>query len=305
MTDMLTTEPRTAEPDATEENAIRSFHIDGPEEELVDLRERIAATRWPEKEGVEDASQGVQLATIQALAHYWETEHDWRKCEAKLNSVPNFITEIDGLDIHFVHVRSEHEDALPLIVLHGWPGSVIEQLKIIEPLTNPTAHGASAADAFHLVIPSMPGYGFSGKPAEAGWGPDHIARAWAELMERLGYDRYAASGGDWGGQIVDLMGAQAPLGLIGIHTNFPGAVRPDVAAAVTSGGPAPSGLDEEGTRLYEKLRDFFATDVAYALELGTHPQTLYGIAASPARLAAWMLDHDSTPLALIPRVSVL
>jgi len=284
--------------------AIRPFTIDVPESDLEDLRARIAATRWPEKETVEDPSQGVQLATMQALADYWLNEYDWRKCEAKLNSVPNFITEIDGLDIHFVHVRSKHEDALPLIVAHGWPGSVIEQLKIIDPLTNPTAHGGSAADAFHLVIPEMPGYGFSGKPAATGWGPEHIARAWAELMKRLGYDHYVAQGGDWGGQIVDLMGAQAPSGLIGIHTNFPGAVRPDVAAAVQSGGPAPSGLDDEGTRLYEKLRDFFATDVAYALELGTHPQTLYGIADSPVGLAAWMLDHDATSLALISRVFV-
>jgi pimeloyl-ACP methyl ester carboxylesterase len=283
---------------------IRPFTIETPEAELEDLRARIAATRFPEKEPVDDLSQGVQLATMQALARYWATEYDWRKCEARLKALPHFITEIDGLDIHFVHVRSENEDALPLLVAHGWPGSVIEQLKIIEPLANPTAHGASAADAFHLVIPSMPGYGFSGKPATTGWGPEHIARAWAELMKRLGYDRYVASGGDWGGQIVDLMGAQAPPGLIGIHTNFPGAVRPDVAAAVQSGGPAPSGLDDEGTRLYEKLRDFFATDVAYALELGTHPQTLYGIADSPVGLAAWMLDHDSTSLALISRVFV-
>ena len=239
---------------------------------------------------------------MQALARYWATEYDWRKCEEKLKALPHFITEIDGLDIHFIHVRSKHEDALPLLVAHGWPGSVIEQLKIIDPLTNPTAHGASEADAFHLVIPSMPGYGFSGKPTATGWGPEHIARAWAELMKRLGYDRYVASGGDWGGQIVDLMGAQAPPGLIGIHTNFPGAVRSDVAQAVQSGGPAPSGLSDEGTRLYEKLKDFFATDVAYALEMGTHPQALYGIADSPVGLAAWMLDHDSTSLALISRV---
>jgi pimeloyl-ACP methyl ester carboxylesterase len=302
MTEMLTSEPRTAEPDAAEENTIRPFQIDVPEEELADLRRRIAATRWPEKETVDDPSQGVQLATIQALARYWLTEYDWRKCEAKLKALPKFITEIDGVDIHFVHVRSKHEDALPLIVLHGWPGSVIEQMKIIEPLTNPTAYGASAADAFHLVIPEMPGYGFSGKPATTGWGPDRIARAWAELMNRLGYDRYVAQGGDWGGQIVDLMGAQAPPGLIGIHTNFPGAVRDDVTAAVVSGGPPPSGLDDEETRLYEKLRDFWATDVGYALELGTHPQTLYGIADSPVGLAAWLLDHDATSLALIARV---
>jgi pimeloyl-ACP methyl ester carboxylesterase len=239
---------------------------------------------------------------MQALARYWATEYDWRKCEARLKALPHFITEIDGLDIHFIHVRSEHEDALPLIVLHGWPGSVIEQLKIIDPLTDPAAHGASAADAFHLVIPSMPGYGFSGKPTTTGWGPDHIARAYAELMRRLGYDRYVAQGGDWGGQIVDLMGAQAPPGLLGIHTNFPGAVRPEVSAAVQSGGPAPSGLDDEETRLYEKLKDFWATDVAYALQLATHPQTLYGIADSPVGLAAWMLDHDATSLALIARV---
>ena len=289
---------------SADDTTIRPFTIETPEAELEDLRARLAATRFPEKEPVDDPSQGVQLATMQALARYWLTEYDWRRCEDKLKALPHFITEIDGLDIHFVHVRSQHDDAMPLLVSHGWPGSVIEQLKIIEPLTNPTAHGGSAADAFHLVIPSMPGYGFSGKPATTGWGPEHIARAWAELMKRLGYDRYVASGGDWGGQIVDLMGAQAPPGLIGIHTNFPGAVRAEVAAAVTSGGPAPSGLDDEGTRLYEKLRDFFATDVAYALELGTHPQTLYGIADSPVGLAAWMLDHDSTSLALISRVFV-
>jgi pimeloyl-ACP methyl ester carboxylesterase len=282
--------------------AIRPFTIETPEAEIEDLRARVVATRWPDKETVDDLSQGVQLATMQALAGYWATEYDWRKCEKRLQDLPHFITEIDGLDIHFIHVRSENEGALPLLVCHGWPGSVIEQLKLIDPLTNPTAHGASAADAFHLVIPSMPGYGFSGKPTTTGWGPRRIARAWAELMKRLGYDRYVATGGDWGGQIVDLMGVQAPPGLLGIHTNFPGAVRSDVAAAVQSGGPAPSGLNDEETRLYEKLRDFFATDVAYALELGTHPQTLYGIADSPVGLAAWMLDHDSTSLALITRV---
>jgi pimeloyl-ACP methyl ester carboxylesterase len=282
--------------------AIRPLTGETPQEELDDLRARVLATRWPEAETVDDLSQGPRLATMQALARYWAEEYDWSKCEERLDALPHFVTEIDGLDIHFIHVRSEHEDALPLIVTHGWPGSIIEQLKIIDPLTNPTAHGASAEDAFHLVIPSMPGYGFSGKPTTTGWGPDHIARAWAELMERLGYDRYVAQGGDWGGQITDLMGAQAPPGLLGIHTNFPGAVRADVAAAVQSGGPPPPGLNDEETRLYEKLKDFFATDVAYALEMGTHPQALYGIADSPVGLAAWILDHDSASLALISRV---
>src|SRR5687767_6113816 len=281
---------------------IRPFRIQVPEADLEDLRARIVATRWPEKETVPDRSQGPQLATMRALADYWATEYDWRRREARMNSFPQFLTEIDGLDIHFLHVRSPHEDALPLIVSHGWPGSIVEQLKIVEPLTDPAAHGGQASDAFHVVVPSMPGYGYSGKPTTTGWGPERIARAWAELMKRLGYDRYVAQGGDWGGQIVDLMGAQAPTGLIGIHTNFPGAVRDDVTAAVVSGGPPPSDLDEEGTRLYEKLRDFWATDVAYALELGTHPQTLYGIADSPVGLAAWLLDHDATSLALIARV---
>jgi pimeloyl-ACP methyl ester carboxylesterase len=283
-------------------SGIRPFTIQVPEADLEDLRARIVATRWPEKETVPDQSQGPRLATMRALADYWATEYDWRRCEARMNSFPQFLTEIDGLDIHFLHVRSKHEDALPLIVLHGWPGSIVEQLKIIEPLTDPTAHGGQASDAFHVVVPSMPGYGYSGKPTTPGWGPEHIASAWAELMQRLGYDRYAAQGGDWGGQIVDLMGAQAPAGLIGIHTNFPGAVRDDVFAAILSGGPPPSGLDDEETRLYEKLKDFWATDVAYALELATHPQTLYGLADSPVGLAAWMLDHDPTSMALIARV---
>jgi pimeloyl-ACP methyl ester carboxylesterase len=290
----------TAKPPSA--TAIRPFTIETPAAELEDMRARIRATRWPEKEPVADRSQGVQLETMQKLTRYWLNDYDWRKCEARLNALPQFITRIDGLDIHFIHVRSKHEDALPLIVCHGWPGSVIEQLKIIDPLTNPTAHGASASDAFHLVIPSMPGYGYSGKPSVTGWGPQRIARAWVELMKRLGYERYVASGGDWGGQIVDLMAAEAPPGLIGIHTNFPGAVRDDVTAAVVSGSPPPAGLDAEETRLYEKLKEFWATDVAYALEMGTHPQTLYGIADSPVGLAAWMLDHDATSLALIARV---
>ena len=286
------------------DTTVRPFRIEAPDAGLDDLRARIRATRWPEKETVDDASQGPQLATMRALADYWANEYDWRRCEARMNSYPQFLTEIDGLDIHFLHARSKHEDALPLIVSHGWPGSIVEQLKIIEPLTDPTAHGGQASDAFHVVIPSMPGYGYSGKPTTTGWGPERIARAYIELMQRLGYDRYAAQGGDWGGLVVDVMGAQAPPGLIGIHTNFPGAVRPDVNEAITSGGPPPSGLDDEETRLYEKLRDFFATDVGYALELGTHPQALYGIADSPVGLAAWMLDHDATSLGLISRVFV-
>jgi pimeloyl-ACP methyl ester carboxylesterase len=282
--------------------AIRPFRIETPQADLDDLRARVAGTRWPEKEPVDDQSQGVQLATMRALARYWESEYDWRRCEERLNALPQFITEIDGLDIHFIHVRSEHGDALPLIVTHGWPGSVIEQLKIIEPLTNPTAHGASAADAFDLVIPSMPGYGFSGKPTTTGWDPARIARAWTELMRRLGYTRFVAQGGDWGGLVVDQMGVQAPPELIGIHTNQPGAVPADVSEAVQSGGPEPSGLSDEERDRYQKLKDFFATDVAYASEMGTRPQTLYGIADSPVGLAAWMIDHDMVSYELIARV---
>ena len=233
------------------DTVLRPFTIETREADLEDLRARLAATRWPEKETVDDQSQGPQLATMQALARYWQTEYDWRKCEARLNAVPNFITEIDGLDIHFIHVRSKHENALPLIVTHGWPGSVIEQLKIIDPLTDPTAHGASASDAFHLVIPSMPGYGFSGKPTTTGWGPDRIARAWMTLMQRLGYKRFVAQGGDWGAVITDLMGVQAPPELVGIHTNMPGAVPPAVEAAALAGAPAPSGLSAEEARAYE------------------------------------------------------
>jgi pimeloyl-ACP methyl ester carboxylesterase len=287
---------------STNKTAIREFQVNFPEAELTDLRRRVKATRFPERETVADASQGPQLATMQKLVDYWGTDYDWSKCEARLKSLPNFITEIDGLDIHFIHLRSKHENALPIIITHGWPGSVVEQLKIIEPLTDPTAYGGTEADAFDVVIPSMPGYGFSGKPTEKGWGPDHIARAWGELMNRLGYEKYVATGGDWGGQIVDLMGAQKVPGLIGIHTNFPGAVRSDVAAAVQSGAPKPSGLDDEETRLYDKLKEFFTTDVYYAYEMATHPQTLYGIADSPVGLAAWILDHDATSLALITRV---
>ena len=287
---------------AADKNPIRPFRVNFPDADLADLRRRITATKWPEKETVADDTQGVQLATIQKLARYWATEHDWRKVEEKLNSYPNFITEIDGLDIHFMHIRSKHENALPLIVTHGWPGSIIEQLKIIEPLTNPTAHGGSAADAFHLVIPSIPGYGFSGKPTTAGWGPERIARAWATLMERLGYQRYAAQGGDWGALIVDQMGVQAPKGLVGIHTNMAGAIPPEIDAAAFAGAAPPAGLDEEETESFNHVAFFYKHGLGYALEMGNRPQTLYGIQDSPVGLAAWILDHDIWTYRQIARV---
>jgi len=285
-----------------EDSAIRPFHIDIPEEELIDLRRRIAATRWPEREAVTDTSQGVQLATMRKLADYWASDYDWRKCEAQLKALPHFITEIDGLDIHFIHVRSKHENALPLIVTHGWPGSIIEQLKIIDPLTNPTAHGGSASDAFDVVIPSMPGYGFSGKPATPGWGPVRIARANITLMKRLGYTRYVAQGGDWGALIVDLMGVEAPPELLGIHTNMAGAVPPEIDKAAFSGAPPPPGLSAEEQHAYDQLAFFYKYGLAYAQEMGNHPQTLYGIADSPVGLAAWILDHDIRSYELIARV---
>jgi pimeloyl-ACP methyl ester carboxylesterase len=281
-----TSEPRVGADD------VRPFRVDISDEAVDDLRRRIAAMRWPEKETVADQSQGVPLAMVQELTRYWATEYDWRKCEAALNALPHFMTEIDGLDIHFIHVRSQHDDALPLVVNHGWPGSIIEQLKIIGRLTDPTAHGGSAADAFHVVIPSMPGYGFSGKPTSTGWGPERMARAWAELMHRLRYTRYVAQGGDWGAFVVDQMGLQAPEGLLAIHTNYPGAVPADVYEVLLAGHPAPSGLSPEEQRAYEQLDTTFKQRVAYAKYMAARPQTLYGIADSPVGLAAWLLDHD-------------
>ncbi len=286
-----------------ENSTIRPFTIKTAEGELSDLRQRVAATRWPEKEPVADHSQGVQLATIKELARYWTSDYDWRQCEAKLNALPQFMTEIDGLDIHFIHVRSPHENALPLIMTHGWPGSVIELLKVIEPLTNPTAHGGTAADAFHLVIPSMPGYGYSGKPAETGWDPEHIASAWAELMKRLDYPQFVAQGGDWGAVITDLMARQAPSGLLGMHTNMAGAVPPEVSSTlnVFPTGAAPEGLSADEQKAYEELDTFYTTGTGYAVEMGTQPQTIYGIADSPVGLAAWMINHDAASYDLIAR----
>jgi pimeloyl-ACP methyl ester carboxylesterase len=286
---------------AAEGDAIRPFTIHVPQAELDELRRRIAATRWPEKETVADQSQGVRLATMEELARYWATDYDWRKAEAKLNALPQFITEIDGLDIHFIHVRSHHMNALPLIIAHGWPGSVLEQIKLIGPLTDPTAHGGKAEDAFDVVIPSMPGYGFSGKPTSTGWGPERMARAWAELMKRLGYTRYVAQGGDWGAFVVDQMGLQAPAGLLAIHTNMPATVPADVDKALLAGGPAPSGLSADEQRAYEQLVRTFK-QVDYARLMGSRPQTLYGIADSPVGLAAWLLDHndaDGQPAAAV------
>jgi pimeloyl-ACP methyl ester carboxylesterase len=274
-------------------HAIREFQVDVPEAELTELRRRIHATKWPERETVADQSEGVQLATIQELARLWSTAYDWRTCEAKLNALPQFMTEIDGLDIHFIHVRSQHEQALPLIVTHGWPGSIIEELKIVDPLTNPTAHGGSASDAFHLVIPSMPGYGFSGKPATVGWNPARIARAWVVLMNRLGYTKFVASGGDWGAIVNDVMATQAPPELLAVHSNMPGVIPPEIDKAAQSGAPAPSGLGADEKRAYERLSFIYAKGVGYAYQMGLRPQTLYGIADSPVGLAAYMLDHDA------------
>ena len=287
---------------ATKSDAIREFHVNVPESELAELRRRINATRWPDRETVSDATQGVQLATTQALARYWATEYDWRKCEARLNALPQFITEIDGLDIHFIHVRSKHPNALPVIVTHGWPGSIVEQLKIIDPLTNPTAHGGSASDAFDVVVPSMPGYGYSGKPTAVGWNPVRIARAWIVLMKRLGYTKFVAQGGDWGAVVVDMMGLQAPPELLGIHTNMPGIFPADIDQAAFGGAPTPASLSPDEKVAYERVRFVYQKGVAYGFQMGLRPQTLYGIADSPVGLAAYFLDHDARSYELISRV---
>ena len=282
-------------------DVIRDFRVNIPEEALVDLRNRLAASRLPEQETVSDNSQGVRLATVQKLLRYWADEYDWRKIEAKLNAYPNFITEIDGLDIHFIHVRSKHKDALPVIVTHGWPGSIIEQLKIIDPLVNPTAHGGSESDAFHVVIPSMPGYGFSGKPTSTGWDTVRIAHAWAALMKRLGYTKFVAQGGDWGAVVVDQMGVQAPPELLGIHTNMAGVIPADIEKAAQAGAPTPSGLSTDETLAYDRLRFVYTKGIGYAYQMGLRPQTLYGISDSPVGLAAYLLDHDAWSLELISR----
>ena len=299
MAQMTATQQASAH--AADKAAIRPFRVKFSEQDLVDLRKRIDATKWPEQETVADASQGVQLATIRKLARYWTTEYDWRVVEGKLNALPQFITEIDGLDIHFIHVRSKHEDALPLIVTHGWPGSVIELLKIIDPLTNPTAHGGNASDAFHLVIPSIPGFGFSGKPTTTGWDPARMAHAWVALMNRLGYSRFVAQGGDWGAMITDVMATQAPPELLGIHLNWVFAVPPDINAAAFTGMPAPEGLSADEKRAYEQLDVFYKKGLGYALEMANRPQTLYALADSPVGLAAFLLDHDASSYELIAR----
>lgn len=299
---MTSTLTPKAESRPTSSDAVRPFTFRASDKELADLRRRITETRWPEKETVADATQGVQLATTQKLAQYWATEYDWRKIEAKLFAWPHFLTEIDGLDIHFIHVRSKHKNALPVIITHGWPGSITEQLKLVGPLTDPTAFGGKAEDAFDVVIPSMPGYGFSSRPTTTGWGPEHIARAWDVLMTRLGYAKYVAQGGDWGAIVVDMMGLQAPKGLLGIHTNMAGIFPAAIDAAAFSGAPAPSGLSEDEKIAYDRLQFVYQKGIGYGFQMGLRPQTMYGIADSPVGLAAYFLDHDARSYALIARV---
>jgi pimeloyl-ACP methyl ester carboxylesterase len=298
----MTQKESTMTQTSDDKNAIRPFpQLNVPEADLADLRRRINTTKWPERELVPDATQGVQLGTIQALARYWGTEYDWRKVEARLNALPQFITEINGLDIHFIHVRSKNPNALPIIITHGWPGSIIEQLKIIGPLTDPIAYGGKAEDSFDVVIPSLPGYGFSGKPTAPGWNPVSIATAWATLMQRLGYTKYVAQGGDWGNAISEVMALQQPPGLLGIHTNMAATVPPDVSKALAVGGPPPAGLSADEKHAWEQLDDFYKHGLAYAQEMSNRPQTLYGIADSPVGLAAWMIDHDIRSYQMISR----
>lgn len=299
---MTATLSEVEEQTGEERAAVRPFRVNIPDAELTDLRRRLKASRWPDRETVSGESQGLRLATMQALARYWATDYDWRKVEARLNALPQFVTEIDGLDIHFIHVRSRHENAMPLIVTHGWPGSVIEQLKIVDPLTNPTAHGGTAADAFHLVIPSLPGYGFSGKPTAPGWTPITIARAWATLMQRLGYHRYVAQGGDWGNAVSETMALQQPSGLLGIHTNMPAAVPPEISKALAFNEAPPAGLTPEERNAWDQLDFFYKKGLGYAIEMNNRPQTLYGLVDSPVGLAAWMCDHDARSQEMIARV---
>lgn len=296
------TQLSTAAAMETAADAIRPFNVNFPESELDDLRRRIAATRWPARETVADASQGVQLATIQKLADYWQTDYDWRKFETRLNALPQFMTNINGLDIHFIHVRSQHPNALPVIITHGWPGSIVEQLKVIGPLTDPTLYGGTASDAFDVVIPSMPGYGFSEKPTTTGWDPIRIASTWIALMRRLGYTKFVAQGGDWGTPITEQIALQAPSEVLAIHTHMANAVPAEILKAIGSGGPAPDGLSADEKRAYDQLEFFLKLDLAYAQEMATRPQTLYAIEDSPVGLAAWILDHDAASLALIARV---
>ena len=289
----MTATPTTSEVSTPASAAVRPFRVDVPEAELADLRRRIAATRWPERETVSDQTQGVQLETITELARYWGTDYDMRRFERRLNAFPQFVTEIDGLDIHVLHVRSPHEDALPLIITHGWPGSVIEMLDVLGPLTDPTSHGGSPEDAFHVVVPSMPGYGYSARPAAPGWGPVRIAKAWITLMRRLGYTRFAAQGGDWGAQITDVMGREAPPELVGIHSNMPGTVPAELSKGLATGAPPPDGLPDAEREAYDQLLFLYTKGIGYATEMALRPQTLYGLADSPVALAAWMLDHDA------------